>query len=149
MASIVIVHGGAEQRGGTRSAREQYTGDRFDACREYAETVCDSWVIVSTKHDVIHPDRTIESYELVVDDFDPFEEMQWVKRIQRQLADVLFDQYQNPQFSRVVTLTDEYHTDALDHVLQDVQRSGSTVEKPLSGREEEPVEAVLKRQATR
>ncbi|MFC6733508.1 MULTISPECIES: DUF6884 domain-containing protein [unclassified Haladaptatus] len=149
MASIAIVHGGAAQRGGTRSACDQYTADHFQTCREYAEATCDSWVIVSAKHGVIHPNRQIQSYDVTRADFDPFEEMQWVKRIQRQLGDVLFDQYTSPQFSRVVVLTDDYHTAALDPVFKQATGRGVAVEKPFEGRYDEPVESVLKQPVPR
>lgn len=130
MASIGIVQGGIEQRGGTRVVRRQYTGETFESRRAYATETCDAWVVVSPKYDIVRPEAEIERYDLTRGDFGPFEEMQWVKRLQQQLREVLFDEDENPQFSRVVVLTDDYCRAALEPVYRQAEGAGVTVEQP-------------------
>ncbi|WP_338729673.1 DUF6884 domain-containing protein [Haladaptatus sp. DJG-WS-42] len=143
MATIGIVQGGIETRGGTRVARRQYTGETFESRRAYAEETCDAWVVVSPKYDIVASETEIESYDLTRDDFGPFEELQWVKRLQQQLRDALFDAGENPQFARVIVLTDDYYLAALEPVYLHAENAGMTVEQPS----EDTIEAGRKRPA--
>ncbi|WP_332899912.1 DUF6884 domain-containing protein [Haladaptatus sp. CMSO5] len=131
MASIGIVQGGIEQRGGARAVRTQYAGATFESRRAYAEETCDAWVVVSPKYDIVSPEREIESYDLTHEAFGPFEEMQWVKRLQQQLRAVLFDD-ESPEYSRVVVLTDDYCKAALEPVYRQAENAGVTVVQPDS-----------------
>lgn len=51
-------------------AKDLYTSSYFSLKREYAETTCDDWYIVSAEHGLLSPDDEIELYDasLVPDD---------------------------------------------------------------------------------
>lgn len=49
--------------GETVPARDLYDSNYFQLKREYAETCCDEWRILSAKHRLLSPDEEIESYD--------------------------------------------------------------------------------------
>jgi len=53
--------------GETVPAKNLYTSNYFQLKREYAETCCDEWFILSAEHGLIHPDDEIEAYDASLD----------------------------------------------------------------------------------
>jgi hypothetical protein len=51
------------EEGETAPAKDLYTSNYFRLKREYVETCCDRWRILSAKHGLLSPDEEIEAYD--------------------------------------------------------------------------------------
>lgn len=67
--TAVFVGCGAAKQDATVPARELYTSNYFGLKREYAETVGDSWAILSALHGVVEPNESISPYNVTIDDY--------------------------------------------------------------------------------
>jgi hypothetical protein len=80
-------------------ARELYTGNLFRAAREYVETRCDEWFILSAKHGLVLPDDVLAPYELYLAATTPRYQAAWNLRVGRQVT-----RYVGPRNARLVVL---------------------------------------------
>ena len=67
--TLVLVGCGAAKQATTVPARELYTSNYFGLKREYAETVGDSWAILSALYGVVEPDESTAPYDVTIDDY--------------------------------------------------------------------------------
>jgi hypothetical protein len=67
-------------------AKELYQSSLFKKSRRYAEKNGDSWLILSAKHGVVHPDATIEPYDQTLTGMNAKARREWAELVGRQLA---------------------------------------------------------------
>lgn len=75
-------------------AKDLYQSELFRKSRRYAEQHGDKWLILSALHGVVHPDATIEPYDVTLNDMGADARRQWSNKIAKQLQD-----YQNDQIT--------------------------------------------------
>lgn len=76
--TLVLVGCGAAKQATTVPARELYTSNYFGLKREYAETVGDSWAIMSALYGAIEPDEPTAPYDVTIGDY-PLDDEQRVE----------------------------------------------------------------------
>lgn len=130
MSTLAIVDGNTQQRGGVRPAREQYDSPFFGLKREYAEAVCDDWVLVSEKHGILDPDERIAAYDDSLADLSDAERDEWVRKTSDALQGRTVTD-DAPRYERVVVLTDRTHVRLLAAVWERLESSGVDVVTPL------------------
>lgn len=131
MSTLAIVHGGGKQRGGQRQAQNQYDSGYFGLKKEYAEEVCDGWVLFSEKYGLIAPDQLIGSYDTSLQDMSPAEESQWVSEIRDELRREVLGSDGSVQYDQVVVLASERYVEALQAVWDTLKDLGIDVRAPL------------------
>ncbi len=67
------------------SARFLYNSQLFKLASAHAELTCDRWFILSALHGVVHPDREIEPYDMMLADKDADYRYHWGEIAARQL----------------------------------------------------------------
>ena len=67
--TLVLVGCGAAKQATAVPARELYTSSYFGLKREYAETVGDSWAILSALYGAIEPDKPTAPYDVTIGDY--------------------------------------------------------------------------------
>lgn len=73
-------------------ARDLYQSELFKKSRRYAEQNGDQWLILSALHGVVHPDATVEPYDVTLNDMGADARKQWSAKVADQLADYRNDQ---------------------------------------------------------
>ena len=59
----VVLVGCVKQKAGALAAEDLYTWPLFRSRRAYVRTSCDRWLILSTKHGLVHPSEIIAPYD--------------------------------------------------------------------------------------
>ena len=95
--SRALVGCGARKADTAKPAGELYTGPYFTKNRRYANVVCDDWVILSAKHNVIEPDEVIEPYDKTLNDMDADACAEWAARTFEQLLELEWDGYETAE----------------------------------------------------
>jgi hypothetical protein len=72
-------------------ARDLYQSELFRKSRRYAEQNGDQWLILSALHGVVHPDATVEPYDLTLNDMGADARRQWAAKVAAQLSDYRSD----------------------------------------------------------
>lgn len=67
--TLVFVGCGAAKKTSTVPARELYTSNYFGLKREYAETVGDSWAVLSALYGMVEPDEPTIPYDVTIGDY--------------------------------------------------------------------------------
>lgn len=67
-------------------AREIYVSPLFAGMRRVAESMADSWWILSAEHGLLHPDQVIAPYERTLAKMSTAERRQWTTRVEGQLV---------------------------------------------------------------
>jgi len=82
-----LVGCGDAKHDGLLPAREKYRSGYFGLKRDFAETFCSRWWILSAKFGLLEPDRVIDDYDVSItdDDVDP---ARWVENVCTTLLDV-------------------------------------------------------------
>lgn len=70
MTTHVIVGCGKKKAPGKVEARDKYTSPYATVKARFAETIGDSWSILSAKYGIIEPDRVIDDYDVTASDVD-------------------------------------------------------------------------------
>jgi hypothetical protein len=68
-------------------AKELYQSELFRKSRAYAEQNGDKWLILSALHGVIHPDATIEPYDVTLNDMSAQARREWSAKVAGQLSE--------------------------------------------------------------
>jgi len=68
-AAIVVVGCGSEKQTSRAPARDLYTSEYFQKKREYAETMGDSWRILSALYGSVDPMSLARPYDVTIDDY--------------------------------------------------------------------------------
>jgi hypothetical protein len=66
-------------------ARDLYQSELFRKSRRYAEQNGDQWLILSALHGVVHPDTTVEPYDLTLNDMGAEARREWSAKVAAQL----------------------------------------------------------------
>jgi hypothetical protein len=82
-----LVGCGDAKHGGLLPAREKYRSTYFNLKRDFAETLCARWWILSAKFGLLNPDRVIDDYDVAITD-DDVETTQWVEKVRTALSTV-------------------------------------------------------------
>jgi hypothetical protein len=84
-----LVGCGDAKHDGLLPARKKYRSTYFGLKRDFAETFCARWWILSAKFGLLEPDRVIDDYDVAItdDDVDP---AQWVENVRTALSDVMW-----------------------------------------------------------
>lgn len=111
-------------------ARELYTSSYFSLKREYAETTCDAWYIVSAEHGLLSPDDEIEPYDaslVPTDDsyIGDYAAGKWSVRTTRAISTTL--SFWNPTTTAVLLLGQDY----LKHIEDSAFATIRHVETPF------------------
>jgi hypothetical protein len=70
-------------------AGELYTSNRFTAARQYAESHCDQWFILSAKHGLVKPGHVLEPYDLTLIGLNAADRLRWSRRVIEDLGRVV------------------------------------------------------------
>jgi len=82
MKKVVLVTCAAKKRSGHHAARNLYIGPFYRACMEYAESLKpDSIFILSAKHGLLDPDRTISYYDETLNRMGVKARRDWASRV--------------------------------------------------------------------
>ena len=68
-ATVVVVGCGSEKQTGRTPARDLYTSEYFAKKREYAETIGDSWRVLSALYGSVDPTSLARPYDVTIDDY--------------------------------------------------------------------------------
>ena len=82
-----LVGCGDAKHDGLLPAREKYRSTYFGLKRDFAETLCARWWILSAKFGLLDPDRVVGDYDLAITD-DDVDTAQWVEDIRTTLSDM-------------------------------------------------------------
>ncbi|MDL0130942.1 hypothetical protein PNP59_08320 [Halobacterium salinarum] len=82
-----LVGCGDAKHDGLLPAREKYRSTYFGLKRDFAETLCARWWILSAKFGLLDPDRVIDDYDVAITD-DDVDTAQWVEDVRTALSDV-------------------------------------------------------------
>lgn len=107
-------------------ARDLYTSNYFQLKREYAETTCDGWYIVSAEHGVLSPDDEIEPYDTRISDLSDYELGKWSVRTSRSILTRL--SFWNVTTTAVLLMGSDY----LEHIENSAFGSVRHVERPFA-----------------
>jgi hypothetical protein len=86
-SGAALVGCGDAKHGGLLPAREKYRSTYFNLKRDFAETLCARWWILSAKFGLLDPDRVIDDYDVAITD-DDVDTAQWVQKVRRALSAV-------------------------------------------------------------
>jgi hypothetical protein len=82
-----LVGCGDAKHDGLLPARDKYRSTYFGLKRDFAETFCDRWWILSAKYDLLNPDQVIDDYDVAITD-DGVDTAQWVEDVRTSLSAV-------------------------------------------------------------
>ena len=82
-----LVGCGDAKHDGPLPARNKYRSTYFDLKRDFAETFCARWWILSAKFGLLDPDRVINDYDVAITD-DDVDAAQWAENVRTALANV-------------------------------------------------------------
>ena len=82
-----LVGCGDAKHDGLLPAREKYRSTYFGLKRDFAETLCARWWILSAKFGLLDPDRVINDYDVAITD-DDVDAAQWAENVRTALANV-------------------------------------------------------------
>ena len=68
-ATVVVVGCGSEKRTSRAPARDLYTSAYFAKKREYAETIGDSWQVLSALYGSVDPTSLAQPYDVTIEDY--------------------------------------------------------------------------------
>jgi hypothetical protein len=105
-------------------ARDLYTSPLFRAMRRYAESNADAWYVLSAEHGLVGPDRSLEPYERSLNTMPSAERLDWARRVQNQLLEVL------PKGAEVSLLAGLRYR---EHLVPFLKQQGFSVAVPLEG----------------
>lgn len=91
MGRIILIGCGKQKLEGEHPAKDLYTGSLFRSRRTYAENQGDLWFIISAKHGLLEPSRTIKSYDVSIDGFHPLDRAAWFVGVASQILERLDD----------------------------------------------------------
>jgi hypothetical protein len=105
--------------GDTVPAKALYDSNYFRLKREYAETCCDKWQILSAKHGLLSPDEEIESYDASLSPrsdsyIGDYEAGKWAVRTSNAIS--VFDSVQAIHAHYVVLAGEDYVTHIEDEL---------------------------------
>jgi hypothetical protein len=86
-----LVGCGADKLDRAAAARKLYTSGYFAAKRDYADERCETWWIISAKHNLLEPSTVIEPYEKQVSKFNDQETKRWGTETGNQLRAIDWD----------------------------------------------------------
>lgn len=72
-------------------ARDLYQSELFRKSRLYAEQNGDQWLILSALHGVVHPDATVDPYDMTLADMGADARREWSRKVAEQLRDYAGD----------------------------------------------------------
>lgn len=105
-------------------ASDLYTSQLFRGLRRYAETHADVWYILSAEHGVLRPEQVIEPYERTLNRMLKRERVDWSKRVQQQLIEIL------PAGADIILLAGMRYREEIEPFLRE---RGFCVSVPLEG----------------
>lgn len=116
--------------GETIPARDLYDSTYFQLKREYAETCCDKWRILSAKHGLLSPAEEIEPYDASLNPrsdsyIGDYEAGKWAVQTSQSLR--VFDSFQAVHARYVVLAGEDYIT----HIEDELTRGHRTVAFPF------------------
>jgi hypothetical protein len=108
-------------------ARELYTSNYFRLKREYAETTCDGWAIISAEHGLLSPYEEIEPYDTTITDLSEYELGKWSVRTSNSISTTLINW--NITTTAVLLMGENY----LEHIEERAFDPIRSVERPFEG----------------
>src|SRR4029077_14732358 len=66
-------------------AKDLYQSSWFFKARTYVESVGSCWFILSAEHGLVHPDESIEPYDMTLSTVGIAERRNWSRRVQQQM----------------------------------------------------------------
>ena len=86
-----LVGCGDAKHDGLLPAREKYRSTYFGLKRDFAETLCTRWWILSAKFGLLDPDQVIADYDVAITD-DDVDTAQWVENVRTALSAVMWSE---------------------------------------------------------
>ncbi len=84
---LALISCGKRKRSGKHLAKDLYSSHRFQIAWDYAKRTHDAALILSAKHGLLDPYRTICSYDLTLSDLSKSEREAWALKVARQICD--------------------------------------------------------------
>ncbi|WP_158059389.1 DUF6884 domain-containing protein [Halorussus halophilus] len=132
MTTLALVHGNGRQQDERLPAREQYISSYFGLKAEYAETICDEWVVLSEKHGLLSPTDEIAPYDASLDDYDARERSAWVTDLTASAMRFVSEDGLTSRFDEVVALTSSRYVELLSPLWTHLRSVGVEVQAPLA-----------------
>lgn len=82
--NIYLVSCVSQKRSIAVPARDLYTSPLFSKSRAYVERTGETWFILSAKHGLLHPDETVEPYDLTLKRMPKAERRLWADKVAQQ-----------------------------------------------------------------
>ena len=113
-------------------AKDLYDSNYHYLKREYSETTCDAWYIVSAEHGVLSPDEEVEPYDASLNPesdsyIGDYEAGKWSVRVSRSISMRL--SFWNATTTAVLLMGSEYR----EHIQESAFSSIRNVERPFEG----------------
>lgn len=80
---IALVGCGSSKKDESAKAKDLYTSNYFKLKKDYAESQCDDWYILSAEHYLLPPSREISPYDTHIDEVD---QKEWSSLTKAKLA---------------------------------------------------------------
>jgi hypothetical protein len=122
--TICLVSCVGAKRAAPAPAKDLYRSDWFIKARGYAESVGSCWFILSAKYGVVHPDQTIEPYELTLNTMGVAERQSWARLVRGQMDERM------PDADRIVVLAGQRYREFL---MEYLRQRAETVDVPMEG----------------
>lgn len=124
---IILISCAKTQHKHRGPAKDHYNSPLFQKARKYAEESGASWFILSPKHRLLEPNRTIGWYDLDVAEFSPEERRQ----LSQEFVDALLRRMRSVR-GKVIEIHAGKHY--IDYGLEEgLHQAGAIVRKPLDG----------------
>jgi Family of unknown function (DUF6884) len=124
VSRIGLIACSSKKASGTNRASNIYTSQLFKKARRFAERFCDSWYILSAKHGLLSPNRTIQPYDCTLNRMSGKERVTWAKGTFSSLENIL------RSGDQVTLLAGSRYRQHLAGLLQN---HGVLVDTPLKG----------------
>ena len=124
---IILISCAKDQHKHRGPAKDHYKSSLFKSARKYAEESGAPWFILSPKHRLLEPDRTIGWYDVDITDLSPDER----RLLSQQFAQALIQRMGSVR-GKVVEIHAGKHY--IENGLEDgLRKAGAVVRKPLDG----------------
>lgn len=121
---IALVSCVKKKQSRSAQARDLYTSQLFRSLRKYAEKHAEVWYVLSAEHGLLRPEQVVEPYERTLNKMPKRERVDWAKRVQRQLFEIL------PDDAEVILLAGMRYREGIESWLR---QRGLSVLVPLEG----------------
>jgi hypothetical protein len=119
---LALISCGKDKRAGCHMAKDLYISDRFVLAWDYAKYTHDAVLILSAKHGLLDPYKTIRAYDMTLGDLSQAQRAAWSKKAAQAICDY------SPDDSEVTFLCGDMYSRGIRNLLE-----GRTIATPFKG----------------